>query len=70
MAEYDIVDVTCDDLPRGVIIGTVELHDSDGEEWYLRNPERAATLKKPRNHPQPVWFTPFGQIEANKLKRK
>jgi hypothetical protein len=29
MAEYGIDDVACDDLPRGVIIGTVELHDCD-----------------------------------------
>jgi hypothetical protein len=30
MADYGIDDVACDDLPRGVIIGTVELHDCDG----------------------------------------
>lgn len=59
MAEYGINDVSCDDLPRGVIIGTVELHDCDGGEWHIRKPERAKTLRKPKNHPQPVWFNPF-----------
>lgn len=59
MAGYGIDDVACDDLPRGVILGTVELHDCDGGEWYVRSPERAARLRKPKNHPQPVWFNPF-----------
>ena len=27
MADYGIDGVTCDDLPRGVIIGTVEVYD-------------------------------------------
>ena len=59
MDYYGIRDVACDDLPRGVLIGTVELYDCDGGEWYLRNPERAKELLKPKNHPQPVWFNPF-----------
>ena len=59
MAEYGIDDVACDDLPRGVILGTVELYDCDGGEWYVCNPERAKRLRKPKNHPQPVWFNPF-----------
>ena len=59
MEEYGIHDVHVDDLPRGVIIGTVELHDCDGGEWYLQNPERTTRLRKPKNHPQPAWFNPF-----------
>ncbi len=59
MAEYGIDNVSCDDLPRGVIVGTVELHDCEGGEWYVQNPERAKRLRKPKNHPQPVWFNPF-----------
>ena len=63
MEQYGIDDVSCDDLPRGVIIGTVELYDCTGVEddykWHVRNPERAKTLRKPKNHPQPVWFNPF-----------
>jgi len=46
-------------LPRGVIVGTVELHDCDGDEWQFREPKRAKRLRKPNNHPMPVWFTPF-----------
>ena len=59
MTQYGISDVSCDNLPRGVIVGTVELYDCDGGEWYVRSPERAKTLRKPKNHPQPVWFNPF-----------
>lgn len=50
-------------LPRGVIIGTVELYDCkqtySGYDWLLRNPKRAKRLLKPKIHPQPVWFYPF-----------
>lgn len=48
-----------DALPRGFIVGTVELFDCDGEEWHLRAPERFAEPIKPDRHPQPVWFHPF-----------
>jgi hypothetical protein len=27
--------------------------------WHLADARRAATLRKPRAHPQPVWFRPF-----------
>ena len=59
MKEYGIRDVACDDLPRGVIIGSVELFDCDGGNWHVRKPERAEKLLKPKNHAQPVWFYPF-----------
>ncbi len=29
-------------------------------EWHLGDVERAKRLRKPKGHPQPVWFTPFG----------
>jgi len=51
--------IDVDSLPRGVIVGTVELFDCDGDEWQFRLPERASELHKPDNHPMPVWFTPF-----------
>jgi hypothetical protein len=51
--------IDVDSLPRGVIVGTVEIYDCDGDEWQLRKPERARRLRKPDNHPMPVWFTPF-----------
>jgi len=28
-------------------------------EWHLRDVERVTTLRKPKGHPQPVWFKPF-----------
>jgi hypothetical protein len=59
MAEYKIDDLACDDLPRGVIIGTVELHACKGGDWHLRAPERAKCFRKPKGQPQPVWFKPF-----------
>lgn len=59
MEAYRIEDVSCDDLPRGAIIGTVDLHDCEEGDWHVKEPERAKKLRKPKNHPQPVWFTPF-----------
>lgn len=59
MEDYGIDDVSCDELPRGVIIGKVELYECDDGDWHVRNPERAKRLRKPKNHPQPVWFNPF-----------
>jgi hypothetical protein len=53
--------LSLDKLPRGVIIGTVDLFDCDEGEWKLRNPQRLATPLKPTAHPQPVWFFPFGR---------
>lgn len=50
-----------DKLPRGVIIGTVELYDCDGGDWYLRDPKRLAEPIRPAKHPQPIWFYPFGR---------
>lgn len=57
--EYRIKDVSCDDLPRGVLIGSVELFDCDGGDWHVRKPERAEKLIAPAKQPQPVWFYPF-----------
>jgi hypothetical protein len=27
--------------------------------WHLTDVERATRLRKPKSHPQPVWFKPF-----------
>ena len=63
MKQYKIKDVACDDLPRGVLVGTVEVYDCtfDGVEfnWHLRKPDRATKLLKPKKQPQPIWFKPF-----------
>jgi hypothetical protein len=60
---YGMAAVGIDALPRGVLIGTVELWDCTGSggkyEWHLRNPERATELLKPTKHPHPVCFNPF-----------
>jgi hypothetical protein len=57
--EWGITDVESSDLPRGVIVGSVELHDCDENEWLLRNPQRAEKYVEPVNRPNPVWFYPF-----------
>ena len=53
----------CDNLPRGVLIGTVELWNFTGSggnyQWHVRNPERAKRLVRPAKHPQPSWFNPL-----------
>jgi hypothetical protein len=52
-------------LPRGLIVGTVEIVDctgSDGNfEWELANPVRFAEPLAPQEQPQPVWFHPLGR---------
>jgi len=32
---------------------------TDMYKWHLADVERAKKLRKPRRHPQPVWFHPF-----------
>ncbi len=59
LKRWKMTDASLEDLPRGVIVGTVELYDSEGGEWYLRNPVRAERLRKPKKRPQPIWFYPF-----------
>lgn len=59
MADYGIEDVACGNLPRGVLVGSVELFDCDGGDWHVRKPERAEKLVQPTKQPQPVWFYPF-----------
>ena len=55
----DELKIDIDALPRGVIIGTVEIFDCDGCEWCLRLPERLPVPIAPLRHPCPVWFRPF-----------
>ncbi len=51
------------DLPRGVIVGSAVIEKvTQGDnfyEWHLGEVERAKTLRKPKEHPQPMWFQPF-----------
>lgn len=57
--KYGFEELNLEKLPRGVVVGSVDLHDCDGGEWHLRNPIRAKTLRRPTGRPQPIWFTPF-----------
>jgi ASCH domain len=65
IAGYRIKNCVCDELPRGVLVGTVELCDCTGQgedfHWHVRNPERAKRPRKPTTRPQPAWFFPFGR---------
>jgi hypothetical protein len=56
------------ELPRGVIVGSAviervtppEAADPHGMyRWHLAGVERVRSFRKPRGHPQPVWFEPF-----------
>ena len=53
-----------DSLPRGVIVGTVEVYDCQqgaegGYEWLLRSPIRLTKPVKPTRKPEPSWFFPY-----------
>ena len=53
------------ELPAGVIVGSAVIErvsEIDGMyRWHLSGVERAKTLRKPKGHPQPVWFLPFSE---------
>ena len=63
MIEYGIDDRSCDELVRGVILGTVELTNCTGTKgnykWNLKNPDRLRRLKTPAHTLRSTWFTPF-----------
>jgi hypothetical protein len=55
-------------MPTGVIVGSAVIakitppdpSDADGLfRWHLADVQRAKKFRKPRGHPQPVWFEPF-----------
>jgi len=51
-------------LPTGVIVGSAVIERvsrvDDLYRWHLADVQRATgRLRKPRGHPQPVWFRPF-----------
>lgn len=52
-----------DDLPTGVLVGTVEIVGCIGEdgdfEWLLARPERLPHPIRPERKAQPTWFFPF-----------
>ena len=50
-------------LPVGVIVGSAVIERVSRVDsvyrWHLADARRATRLRKPRGHPQPVWFNPF-----------
>jgi len=54
------------ELPTGVIVGSAVIEKvTPGEantagfyHWHLADVQRAKTLRKPKGHPQPVWWWP------------
>ncbi|HRK32106.1 MAG TPA: ASCH domain-containing protein [Tepidisphaeraceae bacterium] len=55
------------ELPTGVIVGSAvidRVSRLDGAhegmwQWHLADVRRAQRLRKPKGHPQPVWWRPF-----------
>lgn len=72
---WDEIGLEPGDLPTGVLLGTVEIVGCRKirieHEWDLAKPVRLKRLVKPKNHPQPAWFYPFGrskQQTANSVR--
>jgi predicted transcriptional regulator len=51
------------ELPTGVIVGSAVVErvtrGSAFYEWHLADVQRVKKFRKPKGHPQPVWFNPF-----------
>ena len=51
------------ELPTGVIVGSAVIAKvsqvGSVHRWHLAEIRRAKKLRKPKLHPQPVWFHPF-----------
>lgn len=62
---YEEAGYAVEDLPRGVLLGTVELVDCTGDdsnfEWHLADPKRLKPPLHVEGKPQPGFFWPFGQ---------
>ena len=54
-------DVDMNSLPRGVIIGTIELAGCDDGDWYMKNSELLSEPRKPTRRANSVWFYPFDE---------
>lgn len=59
-------------LPRGVLVGTVEIARCSKRagqyRWHLRRPNRLRRPLRPRNHPQPVRFRRGWAIESQRRR--
>ena len=64
-SEYDLLGFSPDDLPRGLLVGSVDILGCEpeprtgGYAYLLANPRRLSKLVKPAKKPQPIWFRPF-----------
>lgn len=66
MEDFREINVKPEELPTGVLVGSVEIVDCKVSrerrvlyEWILANPERLPEPLKPETHPQPMWFYPL-----------
>lgn len=65
-SEFKKLKVEPGELPTGLILGTVEVADCVWDDqgqryaYVLKDPKRLARKLKPTQHPQPVWWYPFG----------
>ena len=63
---YEEAGYEVEDLPCGVLVGTVEVVDCTGEEgdfeWHLANPQRLRSPLAVDGMPQPGFFWPFGHL--------
>lgn len=65
-AEWQEMMLRPEGVPRGLIIGTVEIVGcqrlrAGKYAWELSAPRRLRKPLAPKAHPQPVWFYPFGR---------
>jgi hypothetical protein len=61
--EFKRLHIQPGELPTGVLVGTVEITECNGEpghyKWHLARPQRLQRHLRPTKHPQPAWFNPF-----------
>lgn len=65
-AEWQDMRLCPEDVPLGLIVGTVEIVACQRVRaglyaWVLNAPRRLRRPVAPKAHPQPVWFYPFGR---------
>ncbi len=63
ISEFGLGDLPCDDIPGGVIIGTVVLSkcvaNNEKFDWHFQNPNHFKNPKPAKQQPTSVWFDPF-----------
>ena len=66
MRSFKVNNLEITHVPNPLLVCLVKRYASplhprgdDFYEWHLTEVERVKTFRKPRGHPQPVWFKPF-----------